>query len=34
VAGLERGVRNLSILKLHATAKALGVGTRDLIPTE
>ncbi len=32
MSGVERGVRNLSILKLQAIAKALGVGTRELIP--
>jgi hypothetical protein len=32
MSGVERGVRNLSVLKLHAIAKALDVGTRELIP--
>jgi transcriptional regulator with XRE-family HTH domain len=34
MSGVERGVRNLSVLKLRAIASALGVATRDLIPGE
>jgi hypothetical protein len=34
MSGVERGVRNLSVLNLRAIARALRVGTRDLIPTE
>jgi hypothetical protein len=29
---IERGVRNISLLKLHAIAKRLGVAARNLMP--
>ncbi len=32
MSGIERGVRNTSILKLAAVARALGVPMRDLMP--
>jgi transcriptional regulator with XRE-family HTH domain len=32
MSGIERGVRNISLLKLHAIAKALGIPPRDLLP--
>lgn len=32
MSGIERGVRNVSVLKLAAVAKALGVSLHDLIP--
>jgi transcriptional regulator with XRE-family HTH domain len=33
MSGVERGVRNLSVLKLAAIANALGVPARDLLPS-
>jgi transcriptional regulator with XRE-family HTH domain len=32
MSGVERGVRNLSVLKLDAIARAVGVPARDLLP--
>lgn len=32
MSGIERGVRNTSVLKLANVAKALGVPLRDLLP--
>ncbi len=32
ISGIERGVRNVSILKLAAVAKALGTSMSDLLP--
>ncbi len=32
MSGVERGVRNATVLKLAAVAKALGVRVRDLFP--
>lgn len=32
MSGIERGVRNTSVLKLAGIAKALGVPLRDLLP--
>lgn len=32
MSGVERGVRNLSVLKLASIARALDVNTRDLLP--
>jgi transcriptional regulator with XRE-family HTH domain len=34
MSGVERGVRNISVLKLEAIARALGVAARELLPTE
>jgi transcriptional regulator with XRE-family HTH domain len=34
MSGVERGVRNLSVLKLAAIASALGVPARDLLPSK
>ena len=34
LSGIERGVRNISVLKLNAIAVALGVPARDLLPTD
>ena len=34
MSGIERGVRNISLLKLHAIAKTLGVPARSLLPPE
>jgi transcriptional regulator with XRE-family HTH domain len=34
MSGVERGVRNFSVLKLKAVAKALKVPVRELIPPE
>ncbi len=31
ISGVERGVRNISIMKLHSIALALGVSLRDLV---
>ena len=31
ISGVERGVRNISILKLHRIAVSLGVRLRDLV---
>jgi transcriptional regulator with XRE-family HTH domain len=32
MSGIERGVRNLSVVKLAQIARALGVAVRDLLP--
>ena len=32
MSGIERGVRNLSVVKLAQIARALGVALRDLLP--
>jgi hypothetical protein len=32
MSGVERGVRNLSLLKLRAVAPALGVAAGELLP--
>jgi hypothetical protein len=32
MSGIERGVRNVSLLKLHAVARALGVPAGSLMP--
>lgn len=32
MSGVERGVRNLSVLKLAAIGEALGLSPRDLFP--
>jgi transcriptional regulator with XRE-family HTH domain len=34
MSGVERGVRNISLLKLHAVARALSVPARSLMPAE
>jgi transcriptional regulator with XRE-family HTH domain len=34
MSGIERGVRNISVVKLRALAKALGVPTRELLPAD
>ena len=34
MSGIERGVRNLTVLKLQAVAKALKVPVRDLLPDD
>jgi transcriptional regulator with XRE-family HTH domain len=34
MSGIERGVRNFSVLKLQAIGKALGVSARELIPMD
>lgn len=34
MSGVERGVRNLSVLKLDAIAKGLGIPIRDLLPVQ
>lgn len=34
MSGIERGVRNFSVLKLFALAKALKVSPRDLLPED
>jgi transcriptional regulator with XRE-family HTH domain len=34
MSGIERGVRNVTLLKLFAVAKALKVSARDLLPDE
>jgi transcriptional regulator with XRE-family HTH domain len=34
MSGLERGVRNISVLKLAAVARALGVPARELLPAD
>jgi transcriptional regulator with XRE-family HTH domain len=31
ISGVERGIRNISILKLHRIATSLGVRLRDLV---
>lgn len=31
ISGVERGVRNISIVKLHSIAVSLGVRLRDLV---
>lgn len=32
MSGIERGVRNISVVKLSEIARALGVALRDLLP--
>jgi transcriptional regulator with XRE-family HTH domain len=32
MSGVERGVRNVTVLKLEAIARAIGVSARDLLP--
>lgn len=34
MSGIERGVRNITLLKLQAVSKALGVPLRDLLPDD
>jgi transcriptional regulator with XRE-family HTH domain len=34
MSGIERGVRNVTLLKLQAVARALRVTTRELLPDE
>ena len=34
MSGIERGVRNVTVLKLHAVARALKVRVRELLPEE
>ena len=34
MSGVERGIRNFSVLKLQAIAKALKVSVRELVPPE
>lgn len=32
MSGIERGVRNLSVVKLAQVARALGIAARELLP--
>jgi transcriptional regulator with XRE-family HTH domain len=34
MSGIERGVRNITLLKLFAVARALKVSARELLPDE